>query len=205
MKFMRFLSMMFGSKSQNKRKENSDYPFACPPSDDTPCAPTTTSMQDILGCSKALAIHHSITEFTASNYHEILGSALGEVYVNDPRTRMQCNSLACVLSLHCGIASARSFLNVLHSNGFETGIYVTDSNRLAIDNGNLIFGTMDVYEVGRWCAQNGEMEFGWNPFDGPACMLWSFGYTGVAPDSPEVLEALEDYAERQFIIQQSEN
>lgn len=193
---MRSIARIFGSKSHYNRNAITDLPFAAPPSDDAPFNPTTTAIQDILLCCKTLAVYHSVTEFTVSNYPEIIGSALGSIYIREPRTRIQCNSMACVLALHCGIASAKSFLNVLRNNAFETGIHVTDSNRLIIEDGILIIGMMDMYGLGRKCAMNGDMEFSWNPFEGPACWLWSYGYRGVALDSPEVIEALEDYAER---------
>ena len=101
---------------------NPDFPFAPQPGDDTPCTPTTTAMQDILECGAYLANEREIFESTVCNYYEIVGNTIGNLYCVYPRTKMQCNATTCVLAVHCGIESARRFLEVLSAESSFTSL-----------------------------------------------------------------------------------
>lgn len=176
-----------------------DGKFAPILDDDQPAPPyATLAIQDLLSIGLAAATYHGLQREDA-NFDLIIGEALAQRYIEEPRSRLQFGATASALKNHCSDIATNAFLQTTAQAGFDHDFSIDTNGRLQ-NRANRYFmnAIMDMYDVGEFCAEQPNFEMEWAPFSGASRRLYDAGYIGLPKDHPDVVEAQVEFAQKVF-------
>ncbi|PKP98657.1 MAG: hypothetical protein CVT74_10310 [Alphaproteobacteria bacterium HGW-Alphaproteobacteria-13] len=126
-----------------------------------------------------------------------LGSALAERAIAARDSAGTLRMTTAVLLSHCGYDAALMFVVKLTDRGHFFDITTESDGAIRCETpGKRAFGTADIHDIARRCAQRGDRTREAGPFRGPAQTLWDAGYAGAPRTSRQVEQAEDALARR---------